>query len=157
MAAMRGSLKMNAICLLGLATTSRNRRGRSREWRPPVQRVSHYLSYHAHHVDSKLTTSSHTDNRLEMRRCPTPSPKSDVWRAKLTAANCRLSPQRLVGEGSASDMKLKSSTSHPFRLPKAAFSIPILSSNLPTPPCSLNCRSLSSVKWCRTDSMLIAK
>src|SRR5256714_11973162 len=39
MLVMWGSSKMDAICLLGLATSSRIWRGRSRERRPPVQRV----------------------------------------------------------------------------------------------------------------------
>ena len=36
--------------------------------RPPVKRVSYYLSCHAHHVDSKLTTSQETDSRPKMWR-----------------------------------------------------------------------------------------
>ena len=42
---------------MGRATRSRIWRRRSREGRPPIKRVSYYLSYHAHHVGSKLTTS----------------------------------------------------------------------------------------------------
>jgi hypothetical protein len=30
----------------------------------------YHLSYHLHHVDTKLTTSQETDSRPEMRRCP---------------------------------------------------------------------------------------
>ena len=53
---------------------------------------------HAHCVDCKLTTSQETYNRPDMRRCPTPPPKSCVQGAR-SLLNCGSSPQMLISEG----------------------------------------------------------
>src|SRR5579871_4588842 len=67
-----GSFKMHAGYLLGPASCSRSWRRSLRKRRLLVQRASYYLSCHAHHVDSKLTTSQETDSKPKMRRCPLP-------------------------------------------------------------------------------------
>jgi hypothetical protein len=111
---------------------------------------------YAHYVDCKLTTSQ----EYSRRRSSTSSSKSYV--------DCRTSPQVLVSKGNVSGKNLKSSTSHPYRLPKTAFrpliptssksstsylyrlpktafSAPIPSSSFPILPSKLICRPLSSV------------
>src|SRR5438045_3833520 len=63
----RISSKMIATYFPGQPRRSRICRGSSRK-----RIVSYYLSCHAHHVDSKLTTSQETDSKPKMWRCPPP-------------------------------------------------------------------------------------
>jgi len=44
----------------------------SRKLAEEEKKSKFYLSCHAHHVDSKLTTSQETDSRPKMWTCPTP-------------------------------------------------------------------------------------
>src|SRR5256714_8319333 len=61
------SSKINASYLSGQPWCLRICRGSPRK-----RTVSYYLSCHAHHVDSKLTTSQETDSKPKMWRCPPP-------------------------------------------------------------------------------------